>query len=74
VTAAGDHTHEGGPDDGAYDWFKILDIVVWVSVALITCMAVEWLIGVVVRERISRGAARHLAKVGAPSVPDSPTA
>lgn len=62
-TKGHDHKH-GGPDDGADEaWFRVLDIAVWVSVAVITVLAAEWLIGHYVRESIANGAARHLKKV-----------
>lgn len=58
------HDHDGA-DDGAVDWFRLFDALVWVSVALIAALAAEWLIGYLVRERIARGADKYLAKVGA---------
>ncbi len=61
---SGDHSREpaGGPDDGAFDWFKILDILVWVAVAAIAIMGVEYLLGWVARERIATKAQQYLAK------------
>lgn len=62
------HTHRskreaGGPDDGAgVDWFRVLDIAVWVSVAVIAVMGAEWLIGRVIRESLASGASRYLKK------------
>lgn len=62
------HTHRrapsaGGPDDGAgFDWFKVLDVAVWVSVAVIAVMGIEWLIGRVIRESLAAGAQRYLSK------------
>lgn len=62
----------GGPDDGAgegFDWFRVLDIAVWTAVVVIAALAIEWLIGYVVRERISRGADKYLSRVAG----DTPT-
>jgi hypothetical protein len=61
------HSHDatGGPDDGAVDWFRYLDVLVWVSVALIAAIALEWLLGYIVREQITRGADRYRARVAA---------
>ncbi len=61
------HSHDatGGPDDGAVDWFRYFDIVVWVSVGVIAVFAAEWLIGYVVRERIAAGADAYRARVAA---------
>jgi hypothetical protein len=65
--AAG-HSHQPADGDGGADWFKVLDIAVWVAVVLLVVMAAEWVAGRIVRERIARGAARHLAKA-APATP-----
>lgn len=62
------HTPAGGPDDGEIDWFKWLDIAVWIAVTIIVILAVEWLAGHIIRETIARGAQRHLAKVNAGDV------
>lgn len=58
VAPEGEHEH-------AFDWFKLLDILVWCAVALIAAVALEWMIGYVVREKLARGADRYLAKVNA---------
>jgi hypothetical protein len=57
----------GGPDDGAavVDWWKIADIAVWVAVAVVAALAVEWLMGAVVRENIATGFRRYLARESA---------
>jgi hypothetical protein len=60
MSAGHDHQDQG---DSPVDWFKALDMLVWVSVALIVAMAAEWLIGKLVREKISHQAERYLAKV-----------
>ena len=52
----------GGPADGSLDWFAALDIAVWVSVAVIAVLALEWFIGKLVRENIAAGASRYLKK------------
>lgn len=60
--AEGRHSHpHGGPDDGGFDWFKVLDIAVWTAVFIIAVLGFEWLVGKVIRERIAAGAAKHLA-------------
>jgi len=60
------HSHRkpaGGPDDGAgLDWFKMLDVAVWVAVGFIAIMGVEWLVGRVLRESVTAGANRILQK------------
>jgi hypothetical protein len=65
------HTHAkkvGGPDDGAGpDWFRVLDVVIWVSVAAIAVMGIEWLIGRAIRESIAASASRYLKKTAATS-------
>lgn len=53
------HTH------GAVDWFKVLDVAVWVAVVVVVVIGAEMLVGKVVRERIARDAGRYLAKVSA---------
>lgn len=47
------------------NWWKILDILVWVAVGVIAVIGAEWLIGYLVRERITQGANRYLATVNA---------
>jgi hypothetical protein len=69
------HSHTkakaGGPDDGAGpDWFRVLDVVIWVSVAAIAVMGIEWLIGRAIRESIASGASRYLKKT-ADATPES---
>jgi hypothetical protein len=67
VSRTHDEKAAGGADDGAptVDWWQVLDIAVWVAVALIVAIAAEWLIGSLVRERIARGAQRYLRKEAA---------
>lgn len=57
-----EHDHES-----SVDWFAVLDIVVWVAVAVIVGLAAEWLVGYFVREKIARGADRYLAKQSTPA-------
>jgi len=58
------HVHQGVTDSGEYaHWFRILDVLVWLSVAVIFAIGIEWMVGYVVREKIARGADRYLAKV-----------
>lgn len=53
----------GGPDDGAgFDWFAMLDVAVWAAVAVIGVLALEWLIGKVIRDNIAAGATKYLKK------------
>lgn len=60
------HAHEP-------DWFRVLDVVVWVSVAVIVIMAVEWIGGAIIRETIARQAQRFLRKsAGASSAEPAP--
>lgn len=53
------HTHDEGEPR---DWFAVLDVVVWVAVVVLVIMAVEWLAGYLVREKLARGAQRFLRK------------
>lgn len=56
----------GGPDDGAgFDWFGVVDIAVWAAVVVLGVVAIEWMIGRAIRESISDGATRYLAKAAA---------
>ena len=63
--------HEHQDQAPGLDWFRVLDTLVWVSVAIIVCFAAEWLIGYLVRERIAAGADRWRAKAttGGPDTP-----
>ena len=66
------HTH-GGPADGAgADWFKFLDVLVWVAVAAIVILGAEWLAGYLMREKLGRQAERFLTR--ATAKPDAPAA
>lgn len=63
MSAAGaSHTHD---DVAEPNWFKAIDTIVWVSVAIIACLAAEWLVGYLARERLARGADKYLAKMAA---------
>ena len=65
MSAAGSaHSHEDGGHK-PFDWFTMLDILVWSSVVLILILGAEWAYGTFVRERISREAGRYLAKASA---------
>lgn len=55
----------GGAHDGEPDWFKGLDIAVWIAAGVVLVLAAEWLIGRYMRESISRGAQQFLAKTTA---------
>jgi hypothetical protein len=65
------HAHpEGGPDDGsAFDWFRVLDVLVWVAVVVIVILGTEWFVGRLVREKIAGQAQRFLAKQ--PAAPEA---
>lgn len=61
------HSHSrakpaGGPNDGGFDWFNVLDVAVWASVAVIAVIGIEWLAGRVLRERIAAGAEKYIHK------------
>jgi len=58
--AAQEHAHEDQAPTG-FDWFRVLDIAIWISVALIAVIAAEQFVGYLVRERIARGADKLLA-------------
>lgn len=58
------HAHTHTPDgDQVALWFKALDLIVWAAVVVIVVLALEWLGGYLVRERISRGASAYLARL-----------
>lgn len=62
------HTHDQA---GAVNPWRWLDIVVWVTVALIAALATEWLFGKLVRESIASGASKYLrARTPAPAPTD----
>lgn len=63
MSGAGDGHKDGAP----FDWFSMLDILVWASVILILVLGAEWAYGTFVRERISRETSRYLAKAAAES-------
>lgn len=66
--AGGEHQHD---DQGrGFDWFALLDILVWASIVVLVALAAEWAYGAVMRERISRGASRYLAKAAAEPTPE----
>jgi hypothetical protein len=54
-------------DDRGVDWFAILDVLVWGAVVIIAVLALEWVAGFVVRERLAAQAQRHMARVGGTS-------
>ena len=57
-----DHPHD---ERAPFDWFTMLDILVWASVILILVLGAEWAYGTFVRERISREASRYLVTAAA---------
>jgi hypothetical protein len=71
------HTHShgrkaaGGPDDGAGpDWYRVMDVLVWVGVAAVAVIGIEWLFGKMVRESIASGASRYLKKHADANTPE----
>ena len=52
------HTHDG--DGEPFDWFKLFDIVVWVAVAVIVILGIEWAFGAAIRARLGREAETFL--------------
>lgn len=56
MTSGEQHAH--GPD-----LWRVLDILVWLSIGVIVVIGAESLIGYIIRERIASGARRHLVKV-----------
>lgn len=61
-----DHGHEHG-EPALWQWF---DWAVIVALVVIVAIAAEWLVGFLVRERISAGAARYLRRQPAEAVED----
>jgi hypothetical protein len=59
----------GGSDDGAFDWWKVADIAVWVAVTIVAVIAIEWLAGYMIREQVTRGAERILARTAKADTP-----
>lgn len=57
------HTHDDEDQDHVAAWFRGLDIIVWAAVAVIVILALEWLGGYLVRERIARSATQYLARM-----------
>ncbi len=58
-----EHTHDDEDQDHVAAWFRGLDIVVWVAVAVIAILALEWLGGYLVRERLARSFRQYLDRV-----------
>lgn len=55
-------------DDGhSHDAPAWVDLVVWVSVALVVVLAAEWFMGRMARESIAAGATRFLRQQPAPA-------
>jgi hypothetical protein len=55
--------HDHDEDQGvAFNWFGVLDALVWAAIMLLVILGVEYFAGLIVREKISRGAQRHLAQ------------
>jgi hypothetical protein len=52
-------------DHGPVDWFQVLDVAVWVAVAVVLAIGADLLFGKIMRERLARGASRYLAKMTA---------
>lgn len=42
------------------DWWRLLDALVWVSVGILAILAIEWMFGKFVREKLAGEAAKHL--------------
>lgn len=59
--AATDHGHDHKP----VNWFAGLDALVWACIALLVVLAVEYLVGHFVREKLAREADAFRAKVNA---------
>ena len=57
------HTHEHDDQDHVAAWFRGLDMVVWAAVATIVILALEWLGGFLVRQRLARSFRQYLDRV-----------
>lgn len=64
---AANHNHDAGTDEHQLDWFSVLDVAVWAAVVVIGVLAAEFFFGLILRERIARGASRYLRKQPAAS-------
>lgn len=57
------HDASGESDHGdvaGLDWWRLLDAAVWVSVGILGILAIEWMFGKFVREKLAGEAAKHL--------------
>ena len=63
--AAGHQDSGEGERGDAFDWFRVLDIAVWVAVTVVVVIGLEMLVGRFVRERIARDATRYIERVRA---------
>lgn len=57
-----DHDHDQGGAAGV-DWFRLLDALVWVSVAVIVILAAEWLFGEAIRARLRSRVVREAEQI-----------
>lgn len=57
------HQHHADEGEQGPDWFRALDIIVWVAVAVIAAVGIEWFVGYLTREKIAAGASRYLDRV-----------
>lgn len=64
-----DDATDHGPEQGAVDWWHVLDVLVWVSAGIIAVIATEWLAGRVIRERLAVQASKYLKRTA-----ETPTA
>jgi hypothetical protein len=64
----------GGARDGAgFDWTRVADGAVWVAVGVIAILGIEWFIGFLAREKMTRAADRILAGTGKAGKPETTT-
>jgi hypothetical protein len=65
VTRAKNDRQDQDHEHGGVDWWVIADALVWTAVVVVAVLALEWLGGVLVRERIARGAEKLLKRTAA---------
>lgn len=62
------HEHDDGQGAGP-GWWKVMDIFVWVAVVLIVILGTEWLVGLLIREKLAAGFDK-LRRTAAPVEPE----
>ena len=66
MSTAQEHEHDAG--EASPGWWKVTDTLVWVAVAVVVILGTEWLVGLLIREKLAAGFTR-LTRAAAPAEP-----